>query len=61
MDSFSTRPGYLRPAAELRIWFEAPEALRAAGVSIGYQRGFASSEIRLALCRNLAHRVGHAS
>jgi hypothetical protein len=58
MDSFSTRQGYPGSAAEISIRREAPEALRAALVSIVYHRGFAPSELRLVLFRSLAHRVG---
>lgn len=50
MDSFSRRQGYSRPDAEISIRHEAPEALRAAVVSIAYQCGFAPSELRLVLC-----------
>lgn len=50
MDSFSRRQGYSRPDAEISIRHEAPEALRAAIVSIAYQCGFAPSELRLVLC-----------
>lgn len=58
MDSFYTREGYPGPAEEISIRREAPEALRAAGVSIVYQRGFAPSEHRLVMCLSLARRVG---
>lgn len=61
MDSFSRRQGYPGPAAEISIRHEAAEALRAAVVSIAYQRGFAPSELRPVLCRNLARRVGDTS
>lgn len=50
MDSFSRRQGYSRPDAEISIRHEAPEALRAAIVSIAYQCGFIPSELRLVLC-----------
>lgn len=50
MDSFSKRQGYSRPDAEISIRHEAPEALRAAVVSIAYRCGFAPSELRLVLC-----------
>lgn len=61
MDSFSTRQSYPGPVAEISIRREAPEARRAAVVSIVYQRGFAPSELRLVVCRNLARRVGDTS
>lgn len=61
MDSFSARQGNPGPAAETSIRLEAPKVLRAALVSIVYQRGFAPSELRLVLCRNLARRVGDTS
>lgn len=50
MDSFSRRQGYSRPDAEISIRHEAPEALRAAVVSIAYQCDFAPSALRLVLC-----------
>lgn len=50
MDSFSRRQGYSRPDSEISIRHEAPEALRAAIVSIAYQCGFVPSELRLVLC-----------
>ena len=61
MESFSRRQGYPGPAAEISIRHEAAEALRAAVVSIAYPRGFAPSELRPVLCRNLARRVGDTS
>jgi len=61
MDSFSTRQGYPGSAAEISLWYEATDALRAAGVSIVYQRSFASSEPRLVRCRSLARRMGDTS
>ena len=61
MDPFSRRQGYPGPAAEISILHEPPEELRAAVVSIAYQRGFAPSELRPVLCRNLARRVGYTS
>lgn len=61
MDSLSTRQDYPRPISEISIRHEAPEALRAAVVSIFDQRSFAPSEFRLELCLNLARRSGDAS
>lgn len=61
MDSFSAQQGPAGLAAKISTWHEAPGAPRAAGVSIVYQRGFAPSELRLVLGRNLARSVGDAS
>lgn len=61
MDSFSTRPGRSRAGRRINIRHEAPEALRAAVVSIVHQRGFAPSELRVVLCENLARLVGDTS
>lgn len=61
MDSFSARQSCQGPAAEVSIQHEASEALRAAIVSIIYQRGLAPSELCLVFRRNLACRVDDMS
>lgn len=61
MDSFSTRQGYLGPAAEISNRHEVSEVLRAEVVFIVYQRGFAPSELCLVPYRKLARRVGDTS
>lgn len=58
---FPRKHGHAGLAAKVSTRHEAPEALRATGVTIVYQRGFAPSELRLVLGRNLARSVRDTS